>query len=602
MPNSRGEEDVDLKTLVQATLTSIFIWLSVIHLPNGVGIYALVRGSGLVHYTIDICILTPEVDLYLWLLLLAAVALLSLRLLKRGFLEKAAFTLLLFSAPLNITSSAALILAIAAGVLTLYNLASKGGASSKRHILSLAAVIWLTLTASITLPSALRWLLNGFDGSKPFTDFSWAPSFTELQLANSLQPIAPRLFLIFTSMWLLRVALWRKTFNIESNKVFNRGCRAKLTLAASLILAVYVGLYPYLPALNPSSTLVGVDTHYYYTQMKFYVNLDVRSILSEASRSDRALYLLLQQSIASLLGIEIAARATPAILIASLTISTYYLSSTHRRDLALLAALYTPISFQAVAGINAGFYANLLALVEVNFALALYIKTLKGGGKRPLLGASALSVAALYTHPATWLIFIATITLTSVITWLRRSLTLTEAKTTVTLIAVNLVGEAVKNLLIRNPTTFQTAQTMTPHISAANILSAIQNLNTTFTTFLGDAYSNPLILILATIGLFYIAASRNRLHTTLLALTIVCTTGALFTESTLPSLLQSRFIYLTPFQILAAYGTQTITSLLSKWLGECRLSRVATVTLHIPIISSLISYTLREVGFIYVAA
>ena len=591
----------NLVEYAQAASASLAIWLCLTHIFNGASFTVLIRGLGLSRHTVSIQIFTPEADLTILLTSLAAATLLSYRkILSGGWAAKAATLILAASAILHVITPAALLGAAASSALLIYLTAS--GSAAKGRLIGVAAAVFFTLTLAVTLPAAVRWVLNGFEGSAPLSDQSWSFAYMELQLANALQPITPRLFLIFSAMWVLRLLLWRRGLEDSSKGEDVSTLVTWIIVASSTALAAFVGSYPYLQAVNPSLSLVGVDTKGYYNMMEHLRNLSLQEFLTEVSRADRPLYLTLQQAVATLVGREAAIRVMPAALLTLLTPTVYYLTSADRRGVAALAALYTPITFQAVAGINAGFYANLLALAEANIALALYIKAVDKGGKKHLLGASAATLAVLYTHPATWIILIATIALTAAITLLTRSITRREAKIAAALIAVNLLGEAAKNTLLNNTTTASTAQAMAPHVTLPNILQAIQNLNTTFATFLGGAYSNPLILILATIGLFHIAASRHRLHIILLASTVICTTGALLTESTLPLLLQSRFIYVTPLHILAAYGTQTVASLLSKWIGEHKVSRAATITLHIAIVSSLISYTLREVGFIYIVA
>lgn len=594
---------VEPKILAQTISASFLIWLSAIHFFNGSSFYALVRGVGLIRYLIDIHLITPEFDLAVWLASLVSTALLSYRLdTPRRLLNKAALILLICSAALYLIANVALLGVMVASAILLYGTISRSDVPLRRRILGIATSLWLIFTASITLPSALRWLANGIDGSPPFSDISWIFSFTDFQLSNALRPLTPRLFLIFAVIWVVRLAFWRRTLVADSNDETIKGFREKILLLVSVLLSVYVGIYPYLPTLNPTSMLVGVDSRLYYSYMETYSSLDTQSLISESLRTDRPIYILFQQGIASLLNVDLTIRIMPSILISLLSISTYCLVSIHSKRLALLAAMYTPLSFQAIAGVNAGFYTNLLALVEVNLALTQYIKGLEKGCRKHLISASALTLAVLYTHPATWTILMVAFALIPIITILRRNLLLREVKFSAALIGINIVGEAVRSLFLGNKTTAAAILEIAPLVTPANITSVVQNLNATFTTFIGGAYSNPLAIILAIIGLFYIASSNNRFFTTLLALTIVCTTSALFTNSTLPNLYQARFIYIIPFHILAAFGTEIIVNTLTTYIGSGMLSKVSATLLHTTIITSLISYTLREVGVIFVPA
>jgi hypothetical protein len=467
----------------------------------------------------------------------------------------------------------------------------------------------------------MRWVLNGFDGVQPFSDVTWNIAFIELQATNIFQPILPRLFILFSAAWLLRLLLipYEKTamrfvtgiLNFSSLSVgenhrereFGKQTH-KIILAIAIIMALFIGIYPYLPALNPSSLLVSVDVNFYFTHMENSVNLDIFSFLSNIIQQDRVLFLVFQQIIVSLTGsTDLAIRVIPAILGVLLTISVYYFVSIGSKDryMAALAALFTTTSFQIVAGINAGFYANWLALIELNIFLALFLKAIecKKISKYSIIS-TILLVSILFTHSATWIVVIASLSTYIIITFIQRTIKLHEIIIVSQIALVSIITELIKNNILQSQSTTQIAQYMIPQLSYANLFQVFRTLNVTFTFFLGGAYANPIILIIATIGLFHIAKKRQKLYQLLLAITIVCTLGTFVSSAAFPEIFQSRFIYLVPFSVLAAIGLKTILNVSNNFDNKAgAISKAIPIMIQIIIFTSLLSYALRVVGFVY---
>jgi hypothetical protein len=118
---------------------------------------------------------------------------------------------------------------------------------------------------------------------------------------------------------------------------------------------------------------------------------------------------------------------------------------------------------------------------------------------------------------------------------------------------------------------------------------------------LGGAYANPIILIIATIGLFHIAKNRQKLYQLLLAITIVCTLGTFVTSAAFPEIFQSRFIYLVPFSVLAAIGLKAILNVSNNFFDNKvgTIGKAIPIMIQIIIFTSLLSYVLRVVGYVY---
>lgn len=493
---------------------------------------------------------------------------------------------------------------------------------SKRKQVAIFTGLLLRFPLVLTFLSAIRWILNGLDGIQPFSDPSWSIAFMELQITSIFQPILPRLFVLFSAAWLLRLLLfpYEKTAKSFITNILNNSSIQKtetkikkeaflkyhqIILIFSIITVAFIGIYPYLPTLNPSSLLVSVDVNFYYTHLQNINNVDTLTFLSNIIQQDRSLFLIFQQIIATLVGsADLAIRIIPALLGVMLTASVYYFISNTLNDkkLAALSALFTATSFQIVAGINAGFYANLLALIELNLFFTFFLKAINNTHKisRQSIISVILLILILFTHSATWLVVMASLVTFSTITFIRRTPKLHETIIVSQIIIINIFAELIKNNLIQSTSTTGVAQSMTPQITYSNLLQVFKALDTTFTYFLGGAYANATILILATIGLFYIAMRPQKIYQILLAFTIVCTVGTFFTSANFPEIFQSRFIYLIPFQIFAAIGLSAILNFSTRVYEKTGIGgTIIPLLIQVIIFTSLLSYALRVVGYIY---
>lgn len=496
---------------------------------------------------------------------------------------------------------------------TIFSISNSQKISKKRYF-TIFTGLWLTPLFVITLTSSIRWILNSLDGVQPFSDPTWNISFFEMQITNFLQPILPRLFVLFSVAWLLRYLLfpYEKTIKSLIKNTTNTQVTQKtenkshyIILISSILAALLIGIYPYLPNLNPSSLLVSVDVNFYYTHLQNANNVDIPTFLTNIFQQDRSIFLLFQQIIAILVGsTDLAIRIIPAILGTLLTVSVYIFTSSalKNKKIGATAALFTATSFQIVAGINAGFYANLLALIELNIFFTFFIKAINNTNKisRQSITSTFLLILILFTHSATWLIVIASLATFTAITYLRRTPKLHETIIVSQIILLNIFAELIKNSLIQSTSTVGVAQSMSPQISYTNIIQVFHTLDTTFTYFLGGAYANATILILATIGLFYIAKKPQKIYQILLSFTIVCTIGTFFTSANTPEIFQSRFIYLIPFSVFAAIGLTKIIEFSTQiYVTTGITGKLIPIMIQIIVFSSLLSYALRVVGYIY---
>ena len=277
----------------------------------------------------------------------------------------------------------------------------------------LAPILLLSLAPFTVLSSLslLRWVGNLIDGGIPLTDWTWTPSIVLLKLLNMGYWLLPFMFLFLFSAWCVRpmlgplVLLADRFFQTrtgrsprsDGSEQLGLGVRLLFSskwpfylLFTGMISAVFVGVYPYLPMINRTSTLVGFDVRwFYFDDLLAMLNLDPSHAIGFAFKNDRAGMLLLQYGLAGIVGsADLAVRIIPALLAVLLALTTYYFVrfGFGNRELAATASLIAPFSFMVVGGINGGLEAAWLAASE---ALAFLTLLTVGMSRNP--GSSLLS-------------------------------------------------------------------------------------------------------------------------------------------------------------------------------------------------------------------
>jgi hypothetical protein len=326
-------------------------------------------------------------------------------------------------------------------------------------------------------------------------------------------------------------------------------------------------------------------------------------------RSDRTLYLVFQHAVVLASGSpDLGIRLLPSLLGLLLVLSVYFLVSVGSGEgvLAVFSALFSAFSFQVTAGVNAGYYANWLALVEVNIFFALLIKALRSRLMIYVALSTLASISILFTHPATWLVTMGSLVLFGLLGFVRRLFgyggeVLSKYEfALLTVVAVcNVAADLVKFLLIGGYEATEVADVTLGLFSLSYVLWVLDNLRVTFTVFLGGALANPVIVALSILGVFALAGCRSRFERGVVAMTIVPSLAVLFTSSAEGTFLQARFIYLIPFQILCGLGLASLLKVASRLVCDRCLFRVLTILLCLFVFASLFGYALRVVGTLY---
>src|SRR3989475_4706389 len=197
----------------------------------------------------------------------------------------------------------------------------------------------------------------------------------------------------------------------ESARTFKILSRPRLLLIISLAASILLAFVPYRPDLNPSGTLVGVDSPTYVTWISLMLSKPIPQALQysfvEGLDGSRPLLLVLLYMVASL-GVSPSQiiEYLPMLLAPLLALSTYAFVrfGQGNASFAGLTALFAPFSFYLPFGPWGGYYANILALVFAYLFLTVLLLFSKSPSVTKYSAMFALSVALFLTHPWTWVL------------------------------------------------------------------------------------------------------------------------------------------------------------------------------------------------------
>jgi hypothetical protein len=206
------------------------------------------------------------------------------------------------------------------------------------------------------------------------------------------------------------ISLLTKTFAIQDRYIISRA-KGIILLSALMALSIFIVLIPH---LDGQLNKVGEDTTIYFDwiqHMKVSQNTDsfLRLVFIGIQTGDRPLSLLILYVILTLfnnnpvIGFEIFLQA---ILAPLLVLSTYFLTKEISRSslVSLFSSFITVVSFQIMAGVYAGFYANWIALILGYVSIWFAVRFLNTERKGDMIGFSICMAALLFTHSYTWTI------------------------------------------------------------------------------------------------------------------------------------------------------------------------------------------------------
>ena len=619
-----------------AAACTAFLWtlVSVVSRVSSTTFPVLARGSALQHYTTSFTIVSPLTDQLLLVLSSASILIvLEVRNRRLGYAWRAVLilpALMLAAYPLF---PGVLILAGAAGttvgiVYLILNGSELLGVPPGRILASIFVVLTASAAAVFFL-SAVRWLLNPIDGAAPLSGWTWSPSVLALKLLNQPYWLLPRLILFLFVSWplgLLFVA-YRNNFRDFFAKVSQRFAAADspgfewlkpdksplILVVAGLAGALFVGLYPYLPGINPSSNLVGADVRrYYFPAAQQMVSQGPLAVVGSRLQADRTGFLLFQYALTRLMGsVGFAVRAVPSLLAVLFAASTYLFVRSGSKDrlLAATAAIFAAFCFQVVTGINGGLDANWLAASVSLIFLGLLLVGLNRSDGRYVALSVVASAFILFTHPWTWLLTIGVVAAYGLLTCARALTTRErgnlrfELASVGSVVFVNLAMDGAKSLLGSSSAVRDVYASSASSLSLANVPNVFSTLQTTLAAYLGGAFDNPVIVVFAIIGLFTMADLMSRMNRLLFSWVAVASLGILLSPYN-QEFLQARIIALVPLQVLAATGFLSVLRYLSGLMSmrgyENRgLVKAFVVLACVAVFGAVIGYALQNVGYLY---
>ncbi|MBI3858869.1 MAG: hypothetical protein HY296_01305 [Thaumarchaeota archaeon] len=620
-----------------ATTSTIFLWtfVSVVSQVFPAIFPGLIRCTNIGSHGSSFSILTPTADRFVLLICsIAILAVVGLRAQSLSYAWRATLMVPALSIASFVVSPLVLLiiggLGTAAGLVYLV-LHSDELVGSPPGRLS-ASILFLVVgsAAALFFVSGARWILNASDGAKPLVGWTWLASIEALRLVNLIYWVFPQLVLILFLIWPVKLVLpylWeriRSRFSrvppltsesrmSESLRQFSEGRLPLAMFAIAMIFSAFVGIYPYLPSINPGSTLVGYDVNiFYFPTLQSMQAQSPGEAVGAALSNDRAGFLILQYAVSLLpRGPAVAVRIIPVLLAVLLAVTTYIFvkAGSGNRLLASTAALFAAFSFEVVSGINAGLDADWLAMSEALVFLSLLLVGLNRPDRRYVVLSSGVLVLVLFTHPWTWLVMLGLLGLYSVLTaglatWSKDMTGLRHELTSLAMVfAISGTADLSKRLL-GTPSGVQDVLNSSAHtLSLSSIPSALSSLSSSLRLFLGGALDNPLIIVLSIVGLLALPGLHSRM-TRLLVSWMAIASGPLLLYKFSFSYLQARVIIIAPLQILAAVG---LIALMHYFIQSMRLGgyenhrteQLVFVLVCVAVTGAFVGYSLENVGFVY---
>jgi hypothetical protein len=347
--------------------------------------------------------------------------------------------------------------------------------------------------------------------------------------------------------------------------------RPRLLLATSMVTSVLLALNPYRPDLNPTGTLVGVDSQVYAGWISRMLALPPAAALQysfveglDGSRPLLLILLYLASSVAASPSLVIELLPLSLAPLLSLSVYIFVRHGQGSPKLAALAALFTPFSFYVTVGMWGAYYANWLGLILVYPFLTCLLIFSKSPSTAKYSVLIALSTAIFLTHPWTWVLIIAACLVFAVSLW-RETKSLVHVKSLTGIIAVGVALDIAKSVAFSTRTVAADLVTKTPGVmdSLASFWNGLVDalLNTH-----GGLLGSWIIMGLAVLGTFSL-----RFKDWFERLLILWVGVASVPFLVLDSYHKARVVYDLPIPILASLGSLLFVQMIGtknvRWPG-----------------------------------
>ncbi|MGD0159082.1 MAG: hypothetical protein ABSB89_02160 [Candidatus Bathyarchaeia archaeon] len=578
--------------------------------------------------TVNIVIFSPTVDLSIWVvsLLVAVLEMLLVNALRDVSVPRwtiLPFLLLVASlAVFQVNGSIAYFLAVPAGLAiaglsTYYGNGYLLAGRKEAAALTLSSVTGLLIL--FELASASSWISNIFDYEVPFGSSSrWIFPTIDLQMFNVLYPLTSWLFLLFLYSWIWIPAVKHALSRVTSSKrmgtitekispsgIQDAGSTVKLNskrvtlcLLLSLAAAAFIAYYPYVHL--PNSALIGSDSMDYVN----WLSSVAQKGLQTAFNTDRPFPILLMYAVQIATGSspETVVRIMPTILAICLSLAIYWFVKVGTKNelAALMSSLFSSFSFQITVGLFGYFLANWLAIIESLVLMIFLLNSFEKQSWKYLAASAVMGFSVLLTHPYTWDVLMAILII--YFAWAligKRSRREREILLLILLLASNFLFYTVYALAPFGKGISSSAgggiYEVGSGISVSNLLNLQRNVAMIVQSYVGGLLGNPLLVLLAIVGVFSMFDFAKRFNK-IMILWIAVPALALLAVS--PDPYYYRFLYLIPIQIQAAVGVvwiMTRLEVVKSWFKTNRNFRIFKILIVVLIVFFLFNYALRSV-------
>src|SRR6266571_305274 len=227
--------------------------------------------------------------------------------------------------------------------------------------------------------------------------------------------------------------------------------RPRLMLAISLVVSILLVFIPYRPDLNPTGSLVGIDSPLYVGWISQMLARPLPQAVQysfvEGLEGSRP-FLLIPLYLVASAGVSPTGiiEYLPMLLAPLLSLSTYiFVRYGHgSSSLAGLTALFSSVSFYPTVGLWGGYYANWLALVLAYLFLTCLLVFSRSPSAITYAAMYGLSATLFLTHPWTWTMII-TVSLVFATSIWKETRSIVHVKSIIGIIATGIVLDTVKS-------------------------------------------------------------------------------------------------------------------------------------------------------------
>lgn len=462
--------------------------------------------------------------------------------------------------------------------------------------------------AIIEAGAALTWLVNLFFGMKTYSGPLWKFAEIDLNIFYGTALVGPIIILIICYSFVYRFLIL-PNFKSLKNLLIKENIEVSFSRKQSVILfnlgialCIFFPLIPYLPTINPTSQIISTDAPSYYDSINVISGLIIRgdSFLALENafsqyNGDRPLTLILLALTKSLIGISLEdlLRVIFIPLSASFGIACYSIvkKGTGNQSKAIWTLIFAGTSFPVLAGVYAGFLANLIGLIISLVAIYFLFCVSKRITQRNCIILFITSILVLFFHSYTWTFLLASIVtlaiLSAVIDLRRRQIQNRRQYyyLLIALISSNIAADLVRAELMNDAISIQRSfeipaeQLGSNPISYEEFESRWYNLKYNFTIYLGGLFGNTIVLF--SVLIWMIRSDHGPILNMYLASSFFAAAIPIAFGS---YLVQSRILYDLPIFIAFSLLASNLA------VSRSKLSRMTFVFIFF----ALITYALRS--------